>query len=74
MLFRSLTRFVYSLLFYGPACVGVVMLFFPDRVSPVITMWAFLPMVATILWARHDVDRQFLHDRMAGTRLVTVAS
>lgn len=69
---RALTRFVYSLLFYGPACVGVVMLFFPDRVSPVITMWAFLPMVATILWARHDVDRQFLHDRMAGTRLVTV--
>ena len=70
---RALKRFIFSLLFYGPACVGVVLLFFPYRVSPVITMWAFLPMVATILWARHDVDRQFLHDRMAGTRLVTVA-
>ena len=69
---QALTRFIFSLLFYGPACVGVVLLFFPDRVSPVITMWAFLPMVATVLWARHDVDRQFLHDRMAGTRLVTV--
>lgn len=70
---QALTRFIFSLLFYGPACVGVVLLFFPDRVSPVITMWTFVPMAATILWARHDVDRQFLHDRMAGTKLVTVA-
>lgn len=67
---QALTRFVYALMFYGPACVGVVLLFFPDRVSRVITMWAFFPMVATVLWARHDLDRQFLHDRMAGTRLV----
>ena len=69
---RALLRFVYALLFYGPACVGVVLLFFPDRVRTVIAMWTFLPMAATILWARHDADRQFLHDRMAGTRLVDV--
>jgi len=67
---QAFARFVFTLLFYGPACVGLVLLFFPDRVSRVITMWAFLPMAATILWARHDADRQFLHDRMAGTRLV----
>lgn len=67
---RAATRFLFALLFYGPACVGLVLLFFPERVSRVITMWAFLPMIATILWARHDADRQFLHDRMAGTRLV----
>lgn len=66
----AFARFVCALLFYGPACVGMVLLFFPDRLSPAITMWAFLPMVATILWARHDVDGQFLHDRMAGTRLI----
>ncbi|MCY7388413.1 MAG: RDD family protein [Burkholderiales bacterium] len=66
----ALTRFICALLFYGPACVGTVLFFFPDRVNPVITMWAFLPLAATILWARHDSDRQFLHDRMAGTRLV----
>ena len=66
----AFTRFICALLFFGPACVGIVLLFFPDRVSPVITMWAFLPMIATILWARHDADGQFLHDRMAGTRLV----
>jgi uncharacterized RDD family membrane protein YckC len=29
---------------------------------------AFLP--ASILWALFDRDRQFLHDRLAGTRLV----
>lgn len=69
---QALIRFIYALLFYGPACVGVVLLFFPDRVSRVITMWAFLPMAATILWARHDAGRQFLHDRLAGTRLVNV--
>lgn len=68
----ALVRFVYALLFYGPAFVGVVLLFFPDRISRVIAMWAFLPMAATILWARYDADQQFLHDRMAGTRLVNV--
>jgi uncharacterized RDD family membrane protein YckC len=36
-------------------------------------MWAFLPMFATVLWARFDPDHQFLHDRMAGTRIVSVA-
>ena len=69
---QALRRFVYAFLFYGPACVGIALLFFPDRISRVITMWAFLPMAATILWARHDAGRQFLHDRLAGTRLVTV--
>jgi uncharacterized RDD family membrane protein YckC len=69
---KAAARFLFALLFYGPACVGLVLLFFPERVSRVITMWAFLPMIATLLWARHDGDRQFLHDRMAGTRLVDV--
>ena len=69
---RALARFVLALFFYGPACVGVMLLFFPDRISRVIIMWTFLPMVATLLWARFDADGQFLHDRMAGTRLVNV--
>ena len=69
---RALARFVLALFFYGPACVGVILLFFPDRISRVIVMWTFLPMVATLLWARFDADGQFLHDRMAGTRLVNV--
>ena len=69
---RAISRFVCALFFFGPACAGVLLLFFPSRVSPVIAMWAFLPMLATLLWARFDVDQQFLHDRMAGTRLVSV--
>ena len=67
---RAFGRYLVSLVFLGPACAGLVLLFFPNRVSPFITMWAFLPMAATILWARFDPERQFLHDRLAGTRLI----
>ena len=71
---RALARFVFASFFYGPAGVGIMLLFFPDRISRVIVMWTFLPMVATLLWARFDADGQFLHDRMAGTRLVNVTA
>jgi len=67
---QALFRFFFTLLFFGPACVGVLLFFFPQRLSPVITMWFFFPMMATYLYARFDKDRQFLHDRLAGTRLV----
>ena len=66
---RAVMRFGCASLFFAPAFIGMFLLFFPNRISPLITMWAFLPMIATILWARFDPDRQFLHDRMAGTRL-----
>ena len=69
---RALARFVLASFFYGPASIGILLLFFPDRISRVIVMWTFLPMVATLLWARFDADGQFLHDRIAGTRLVNV--
>lgn len=70
---RALIRYVATLLFYGPACAALVLLFFPNRISPVITVWGFLPMVATIWWAKFDADRQFLHDRLVGTCLVNAA-
>ena len=37
--------------------------------------WAllFVPTGVSILWAIFDMDRQFLHDRLAGTRLVSLA-
>ncbi len=66
----ALRRFVCALLFYGPAVAGTMMIFFPNRISPVLTMWTFLPMMATLFWARFDADKQFLHDRWAGTRIV----
>lgn len=33
----------------------------------------YLAMGVTILWSLIDRDRQFLHDRLSGTRLLTVA-
>ncbi len=69
---RAILRFASTLIFFGPACAGVLLLFFPDRVSPLITMWAFFPLMATVLYARFDAQGQFLHDRLAGTRLDNV--
>ncbi|MBL8523037.1 MAG: RDD family protein [Betaproteobacteria bacterium] len=71
-LMRAIVRYVLVMCFYGPACVGLVLLFFPSRVSPLIAMWTFLPMASTILWAKFDADGQFLHDRLAGTRLTSM--
>lgn len=67
---RAFVRYLVSLLFFGPACAGLVLLFFPSRVHPALTMCAFIPLLATLWWARFDSDRQFLHDRLAGTRLI----
>lgn len=51
------------------------------RISPVQTLLrmtlatiGYLAMGITILWALIDRDRQFLHDRLSGTRLVSVAA
>jgi uncharacterized RDD family membrane protein YckC len=66
---RAILRFFSALFCFGPACAGVLLLFFPARLSPLITMWAFFPLMATVLYARFDVDGQFLHDRLAGTRI-----
>jgi uncharacterized RDD family membrane protein YckC len=68
---RATARFGAASLFFGPAVVGLVLLLFPNHISPMMAMWAFLPAMSTILWARFDPDHQFLHDRMAGTRLVS---
>lgn len=67
---RALLRLALATLFYLPAGVALVLVFFPQRVSPLASLWLLLPMFATWWWARFDGDRQFLHDRLAGTRLV----
>jgi uncharacterized RDD family membrane protein YckC len=33
----------------------------------------FVPTLISIVWSLFDRDRQFLHDRLAGTRLVSVS-
>lgn len=35
---------------------------------------ALVPTLISILWALFDRDRQFLHDRLAGTRLINAVS
>lgn len=66
---RAVLRFASTLFFFGPACAGVLLFFFPARISPLITIWAFFPLMATVLYARFDAQGQFLHDRLVGTRL-----
>ncbi len=67
---RALLRFFYCLLVYGPVGAGIALLFVAGHVSPLITIWLFVPAIAAWWWARFDADRQSLHDRLAGTRLI----
>ncbi len=66
---RALLRFFCAAIFFAPACAGLLLLFFPGRMSPVITMWFFFPLAATLLYGLFDREQQFLHDRLAGTQL-----
>lgn len=68
---RAMLRLVCASLFYMPACVAIVLTLFPHRISPLLTAWLVVPALATVLWAQFDSERQFLHDRMACTRLVS---
>lgn len=69
---RALLRAGIAALFFGPACAGLVLLFFPGHFSPQLSTGLFVPLIATLLWARFDDGRQSLHDRLAGTRLIDV--
>ncbi|MBL8511207.1 MAG: RDD family protein, partial [Betaproteobacteria bacterium] len=40
---RALRRFIFALLFFGPACASLVLLFFPTRLNPAITVLGFVP-------------------------------
>jgi len=70
---QALWRFACASAFFMPACVAIVLFMFPQRVSPAIVIWLTVPALATILWARFDDDRQFLHDRLARTRLLSAS-
>ena len=51
----------------GPACaIGVYLLLRPAGLG----QWALAALSINYAWALIDADRQFLHDRIAGTRVV----
>jgi uncharacterized RDD family membrane protein YckC len=65
---RAVLRYVYAALSIG---LGVVGAFLLRQNAHEWHTWALLaPACITVLWALVDRDKQFLHDRLAGTRLV----
>lgn len=68
---KALLRFSYAALFIGAFLVAILAAF--AHRNP---YYAFATLAFTgvgLGWALFDRDRQFLYDRLAGTRLVTVA-
>jgi uncharacterized RDD family membrane protein YckC len=66
----ALLRFVYAALFVGAFLAALAAAFMHRN-----PWYAFITLAVTGVgpgWALVDADRQFLHDRLAGTRLVLV--
>jgi uncharacterized RDD family membrane protein YckC len=65
---RATLRYALAALALGSSAVGAIVL---ARHPREFGAWlALAPGLATILWSLVDPDRQFLHDRLAGTRIV----
>lgn len=65
---RAILRYVAATLALGSSAVAAIVLL---RYPRELTAWlALAPGLVTILWSAVDRDRQFLHDRLAGTRIV----
>jgi uncharacterized RDD family membrane protein YckC len=65
---RALTRLVLAVLTLGTACAGLAVLW--KRPHEALGWSLLAPGLASLAWALLDRDRQFLHDRLAGTRIV----
>lgn len=66
----ALLRFVYAALFVGAFALALAAAFMHR--NPWLAFITLAPAGAGIGWALFDRERQFLHDRLAGTRLVLV--
>jgi uncharacterized RDD family membrane protein YckC len=65
---RAILRYALAALALGSSAVAAAVLLRHPRES---AAWAALaPGLVTLLWSTIDRDRQFLHDRLAGTRIV----
>lgn len=65
---RCIARYVLALFAFGSAGVGLLML---RNHANELRYWALLaPLAISMLWALVDRERQFLYDRVAGTKMV----
>ncbi len=65
---RALARFGLATLTLGASCAGLAVAWKRPQEA---LGWALLvPGLFSVAWALVDRDRQFLHDRLAGTRMV----
>jgi hypothetical protein len=65
---RALARLLLAALTLGIGCAGIAVAW--KRPHEALGWAMIVPGIAGIAWAMIDRDRQFLHDRLAGTRLV----
>lgn len=68
---RAVTRYLLATSAFAPAGVGAAMLWLDTRAP--LGWLALAPSALTLLWSLVDPQRQFLHDRLAGTRIVNAA-
>lgn len=66
----ALARLVYAAFFIGSFCAALVGAFVHH--NPLLAFITLAVSGVSLGWALFDRDRQFLHDRLAGTRLVLV--
>jgi uncharacterized RDD family membrane protein YckC len=65
---RATLRYALAALALGSSAVGTIVLLRHPRE---LAAWlALAPGVVTLLWSAVDRDRQFLHDRLAGTKII----
>lgn len=69
---RAAARFLAALALAAPALTALLV-FSRYRTHFWALSWTVLPLLAAWLWARFDAEGQFLHDRLAGTRLIQIA-
>ena len=65
---QAIGRFLLAGLAYGSSLAGLLMLW--KNLFPPYGWVMLTPGIVSLLWAIVDEDRQFLHDRLSGTRLV----
>jgi uncharacterized RDD family membrane protein YckC len=68
---RAIARYLLAASAFGPAAVGALVL--GTQPHAMLGWFALAPGALTLLWSLIDSEGQFLHDRLAGTRIVSVA-